>query len=64
MVDGGRADRADVMVMPLPGVRRRDVVRGLVARRGVPRAIVTLANKNARIIWALLAREQDYRRAA
>lgn len=39
-------------------------IQALVARRGVPRAIVALANKNARIIWALLAREQDYRRAA
>jgi transposase len=39
-------------------------IKTLVARRGVPRAIVALANKNAPIIWALLAREQDYRRAA
>lgn len=39
-------------------------INALVARRGVTRAIVAVANKNARIIWALLAREQDYRRAA
>jgi len=49
-------------------VRKTDTksqwVNALVARRGVTRAIVAVANKNARIIWALLARQQDYRRAA
>jgi transposase len=39
-------------------------VNALVARRGVTRAIVAVANKNARILWVLLAREQDYRRVA
>lgn len=39
-------------------------VMALVARRGTTRAIVAVANKNARIIWALLARGDQYRRAA
>jgi transposase len=39
-------------------------VMALVARRGLTRAIVALANKNARVIWALLARGDEYRRAA
>lgn len=34
------------------------------ARRGKNIAAVALANKNARVIWALLARGEDYRRAA
>lgn len=33
-------------------------------RRGTNKACVALANKNARIIWALLAKNEDYRRAA
>jgi transposase len=43
---------------------RSQWVNALVARRGVNRAIVAVANKNARIIWVLLARQEDYRRAA
>jgi len=34
------------------------------ARRGANRACVALANKNARILWALMAHEQGYRKAA
>jgi transposase len=33
-------------------------------RLGTTKACVALANKNARIIWSLIAREQEYRRAA
>ena len=33
-------------------------------RLGTSKACVTIANKNARIIWSLIAREQEYRRAA
>jgi transposase len=33
----------------------------LIARRGKNRAAVALANKNARIAWALLAHHQEYR---
>lgn len=34
--------------------------RALVERRGLNKASVALANKNARVIWALLAKKQDY----
>lgn len=33
-------------------------------RLGTSKACVAVANKNARIIWSLIAREQEYRRAA
>ena len=36
-------------------------LRELVARRGYKRAAVALAAKNARIIWVLLTRGEDYR---
>jgi transposase len=36
-------------------------LRALIARRGKNRAAVALANKNARIAWALLAHNQEYR---
>jgi transposase len=42
---------------------RSQWVKSLVERRGTNRAIVAVANKNARIIWSLLARGEDYRPA-
>jgi transposase len=36
-------------------------LKALIARRGKNRAAVALANKNARIVWALLAHDQEYR---
>ena len=36
-------------------------LRELIARRGYKRAAVALAAKNARIIWAILARGEAYR---
>jgi len=39
-------------------------LRKLEARRGHNRACVALANKNARILWALMARGEAYRKAA
>ena len=36
----------------------------LIERRGFNRACVALANKNARILWALMAHGEDYRLAA
>lgn len=39
-------------------------VKQVVARRGKNRATVALANKNARIVWALLSRGDTYRAAA
>jgi len=41
--------------------RRSRWIQALVARRGKNRAAVALANKNARIIWALLSRGEHYR---
>lgn len=38
-------------------------VNALRERRGMNRAIVAVANKNARIIWALLAKNEEYRPA-
>ncbi|MFT5394140.1 MAG: hypothetical protein ACI8PT_004347, partial [Gammaproteobacteria bacterium] len=42
--------------------RRSCWLRQLVARRGKNVASVALANKNARIIWALMTHDEDYRR--
>ena len=36
-------------------------VRGVLARRPARLATVALANKMARIIWALMAHKEDYR---
>jgi transposase len=61
LVHGGRA-------VVRTAVRKTDAksqwVNALVERRGVTRAIVAVANKNARTIWALLARGGSYQRAA
>ena len=40
---------------------RSQWLKALIARRGKNRAAVALANKNARIVWALLAHNQEYR---
>jgi transposase len=40
---------------------RSQWLRALIARRGKNRAAVALANKNARMAWALLAHNQEYR---
>ena len=39
---------------------RSQWLKALVARRGINRATVALANKTARIAWALLARNEEY----
>lgn len=39
-------------------------IRQKLADRGHNKTCVALANKNARILWALLAHDQDYRKAA
>jgi transposase len=60
LVHGARAvvrtvrDKAD---------RRSCWIRGLVARRGFNRTTVAVANKNARIVWALLTSHQAYQPA-
>ncbi len=40
--------------------RRSQWLKGLAARRGFNRSIVALANKTARVAWALLTRKEDY----
>ena len=39
-------------------------IEQLKNRRGMNKAVVAVANKNARIIWALLAKNERYREAA
>ena len=36
-------------------------IRELIERRGYKRAIVALAARNARLIWTLLIKQQDYK---
>ena len=43
--------------------RRSQWIRQLVERRGTNRTAVAVANKNARIVWALLTSHQDYQLA-
>jgi len=43
--------------------RRSQWIRQLVERRGKNRTAVAVANKNARIVWALLTSHQDYQLA-
>ncbi len=42
---------------------RSNWIRSLKERRGANRAAVAIANKNARIIWAMLAKNEEYRKA-
>jgi transposase len=44
--------------------KRGKWLNSLIERRGVNRATVALANKNARSMWVLMARGEDYREAA
>jgi len=43
---------------------RSQWIQRLVAKRGTNRAVVALANKNARIVWALLSKGDHYHAAA
>ena len=43
---------------------RSQWIRGLLERRGWNRTAVAVANKNARIVWALLSRGGVYRESA
>jgi transposase len=56
--------RATIRWMEGKDDRRSRWLQALVARRGKNRAAVALANKNARIIWALLTRGECYRATA
>jgi transposase len=52
--------RAVVSRSPKHYDRRSIWLNALVARRGFNRTIVALANKTARIAWALLKRQEEY----
>jgi hypothetical protein len=49
----GTAGRSDHTDFPLD--------KGSYGRRGKNRTAVAVANKNARIVWVLLSRQQNYR---
>jgi transposase len=52
--------RATMRWIGLQNDRRSQWLRALIHRRGTNRAVVALANKNARIAWVLLATDQVY----
>jgi transposase len=52
--------RATLRWIKLKSGRRSQWVRALIERRGTNRAVVALANKNARIAWVLLTTDQVY----
>jgi transposase len=52
--------RATMRWIGLKNDRRSQWLRALIQRRGTNRAVVALANKNARIAWVLLATDQVY----
>jgi transposase len=52
--------RASLRWTKLKQDRRSQWVHALMARRGTNRAVVALANKNARIAWVLLTTDQVY----
>ena len=52
--------RATMRWVGLKNDSRSQWVRALIARRGTNRAVVALANKNARIAWVLLTTDQVY----
>jgi len=52
--------RATLRWTKLKHDRRSRWVRALMERRGTNRAVVALANKNARIVWVLLTTDQVY----
>jgi transposase len=55
--------RATMRWVDLKTDRRSQWIRQLVERRGKNRTAVALANKNARIVWALLTSQQTYQPA-
>jgi transposase len=52
--------RAVIIRLAKHNDRRSEWLKVLLARRGYNRTIVALANKTARIAWALLARKEEY----
>jgi len=55
--------RSVLLTLKRPGGQTDGWLARLAARRNANIAAVALANKNARIIWALLAHERDYQAA-
>jgi transposase len=55
--------RATMRWVGLKTDRRSQWIRQLIERRGHNRTAVAIANKNARIVWALLTSHQDYQPA-
>jgi transposase len=53
--------RAVVRIAPTKTDYRHQWVQEVRERRGVNRTIVAVANKNARIIWSILAKNEHYR---
>ena len=53
--------RAALRVAPLKSDPRSKWATEKIKTRGFNKACVALANKNARVIWALLAKSQDYK---
>ena len=60
MIHGARAVVSRLPTLPKHDDRRSSWLNALVARRGFNRTIVALANKTARIAWALLNRREEY----
>src|SRR5690606_11261840 len=58
MVHGARAVLRHAARSSTP---RSQWLQAVATRRGANIAVVALANKNARTVWALLTRQQDYR---
>lgn len=56
--------RASIRCIGTKQDKRSVWIRKLIERRGPNRAAVAVANKNARIIWCLLAKDVDYVKAA
>ncbi len=52
--------RAVISRLAKHGDRRSVWLKALVARRGFNKALVALANKTARVAWALLTRKESY----
>jgi hypothetical protein len=55
--------RATMRWVGLKTDRRSQGMRQLIERRGKHRTAVAVADKNARIVWALLRSQQDYQPA-
>ena len=64
LVHGARAVLRSLIMGKLAEGKQQKWLSELVARRGIKRACVGLANKTARIAWSLLAHGTEYRLAA